>query len=420
MPENDTPEEMPTGPEFRPTDTSNFSWRDHIRELMTLKYGRKGKFLAESLIGEPEEEKYMSYLERTYGHRLPKDEDIPSSRPLSDMAAVGRGGGVSDWGLVDTALMGISGAGIPRVSTAAAATESGVLGADAYGEYQKGNPLAASIMGAAAGVPPLLRYMNPPPGVTKAPPKQLDLYDQYIEELPDPGRREATKKIAQGVGGLAVLASTPALLRRATKAATDAPIVKNLPPGVAKMTPAIRGVDISGTQLLNLNSEILAKADKILEGIFKGKWADDYDYELTSSVYKLTKIKDYEKLSYPEIKNILVKDAERIAKGYPSEYQDEVLEVFSSDEYVKVIMNSLEEGKAIYRDNPELAKLLKEAEAADQAVMKGGGHSNIDRTPKQIDLMDKYHNKEALVSDYLDKLGIDTTYQIYPKALTFD
>jgi hypothetical protein len=52
--------------------------------------------------------------------------------------------------------------------------------------------------------------------------------------------------------------------------------------------------------------------------------------------------------------------------------------------------------------------------------MKGGGHSNIDRTPKQIDLMDKYHNKEALVSDYLDKLGIDTTYQIYPKALTFD
>ena len=53
--------------EFKPADTSNYSFRDQLRELMRLKYGMSGKRFAESLLGESEEEKYMKYLIRNYG-----------------------------------------------------------------------------------------------------------------------------------------------------------------------------------------------------------------------------------------------------------------------------------------------------------------------------------------------------------------
>ena len=150
---------MTNGAELRPIDKSEYSWRDHIRELMTLKYGRTGKSIAEGLIGESEEEKYMNWLLRKYStydlSKLPPKvrENIPTSRPMGDMLAVGRGGGMSDIGGVDAVLMAMA-----PTSWPAALTESGLLGADAVGEYRKGNTIAASIMGAVAGVPPLMRY----------------------------------------------------------------------------------------------------------------------------------------------------------------------------------------------------------------------------------------------------------------------
>ena len=148
---------MATLSEMGPIDRET-SWRDRLREMMLLKYGRKGKNIAEGLVGESEENKYLNYLAKEYGtydlSSLPPEvyQDIPETRPLSEMKNIGSGGGISDIGAADALLMGMA-----PYSWPAALTESGVLGADAVGEYQKGNTLGAAIMGSLAGVPPLLR-----------------------------------------------------------------------------------------------------------------------------------------------------------------------------------------------------------------------------------------------------------------------
>ena len=105
---------------MRPTDKGHYSWRDHIRELMTLRYGRGGKQLADRLIGASEEDLYLNYLQRTYGTppaRIPTEErtPYPESRPIRDMFSMK--GGLSDFGGVDMGLMGLSAGRIPRVST---------------------------------------------------------------------------------------------------------------------------------------------------------------------------------------------------------------------------------------------------------------------------------------------------------------
>ena len=124
--------------EFKPADTSNYSFRDQLRELMRLKYGMSGKRFAESLLGESEEEKYMKYLIRNYGYTPSPETQLPESRPMRDMLNV-QGGGPSDVGALDAVLMGLSGAGKRVLSPIAAGTETAMLGGDAYGEYKKGN-----------------------------------------------------------------------------------------------------------------------------------------------------------------------------------------------------------------------------------------------------------------------------------------
>ena len=176
---------MATLSEMGPIDRET-SWRDRLREMMLLKYGRKGKNIAEGLVGESEENKYLNYLAKEYGtydlSSLPPEvyQDIPETRPLSEMKNIGSGGGISDIGAADALLMGMA-----PYSWPAALTESGVLGADAVGEYQKGNTLGAAIMGSLAGVPPLLRYgfgsKTPPVGTSKV----VDEVDEF-KNIPYP------------------------------------------------------------------------------------------------------------------------------------------------------------------------------------------------------------------------------------------
>tara|TARA_R110000824_G_scaffold140160_2_gene305799 strand:- start:12812 stop:14377 length:1566 start_codon:yes stop_codon:yes gene_type:complete len=219
--------------EFRPEDKSQYSWRDHARELMRLKYGMRGKDLTEALIGESEEEKYMKYLIRNYGYDPEAREELPESRPMRDLLNV-QGGGPSDLGALDAILMGVSGSGTPVVSSAAAGIESGMLGGDAYGEYKKDNPWGALLMGAGAAVPPLLRYMNPPPtkkkdlsgGVVESgalPDANIQGY-QLEGDTPDLSRRKAVKNIGLGIGALATAKAADPIISQAIKTVDQAPI----------------------------------------------------------------------------------------------------------------------------------------------------------------------------------------------------
>ena len=172
------------------------SWRDKLRDEMLLKYGRTGKNIAEGLVGESEENKYLNFLLKKYGtydlSKLPPEvrENIPMNRPLGEMKNIGSGGGISDIGAADALLMGMS-----PYSWPAALTESGVLGADAKGEYDKGNTAGAAIMGTIAGVPPLVRYGFGPKTASKT--------TETTEPAVDEGRRSVLK----GIGALGAMST---------------------------------------------------------------------------------------------------------------------------------------------------------------------------------------------------------------------
>jgi hypothetical protein len=144
---------MATEQKVSPIDPSTLSWRDKTRNLMRLKYGETGENFTEALIGKSEEEKNMIFQERVRAGLIPTPETDTGSRPISDMFK----SGVSDFGLMDLSLMATSAGRIPKVSSAAALTESSILGADAIGEYNKGNTGTAAFMGTLAGVPPFTK-----------------------------------------------------------------------------------------------------------------------------------------------------------------------------------------------------------------------------------------------------------------------
>ena len=131
------------------------SWRDEARARLVESLGRTGERLGEGLLGESEEDKYLEFLQRTYGSELPRDEegsiDVPESRPMRESML-----DPSDLGMSDKLLMLLSGGGslMPRAALTAAGTETGMLLGDAKGEYDKGNTTGAGIMTALAGLPP--------------------------------------------------------------------------------------------------------------------------------------------------------------------------------------------------------------------------------------------------------------------------
>ena len=376
-----------------PSDPSTKSWRDKTRELIALKYGKVGENVIEGLLGESEEDKYMRYLEKVEAGLLPKPEGEykTGSRPLRDMKH-----GVSDIGIMDFSLMGLSGMKIPTVSTSAALTESGVLGADAVGEYKKGNTGTAAIMGTLAGVPPLLRYANP---VNKSVTKTSS--EEVADEV-DPTRR----KVVQGIGALAAIApfSDP-LLMAGKKLLTKAPIK-----GLAKLTPPIP--KLVGSQFLDINSKII---DKVAKNIAKDSKIYDLndagiEYEIHDLMHSLSQT-DTSKLSFPEIKKLFNDEALRLTNQnqyMTPEISKEMYELFSSDAFIKHTINGLEEAKLMARNDPELFKLVKEATDAEQAVtdLPGGFTGDVVGTP----LHKKYLDASKKLEEYANNLQYNPSF----------
>ena len=152
--------------EVKPIDNSLFgnnrSWRDEARYRLTQALGPKyGELLGEGLLGESEEDKYLEYLQRTYGSTLPRNpltgeiggiplKSIPTNRPMGEAFK-----DMSDLGALDQTLMTLSGGSsiFPKAAATAAGIETGALLGDAEGELRKGNPLGAGIMGVTAALP---------------------------------------------------------------------------------------------------------------------------------------------------------------------------------------------------------------------------------------------------------------------------
>ena len=190
------------------------SWRDRVRNFALDKYGAEGKRIIDNILGPSEEDMALNYLQRTYGSELPEGVDV--NRPMSDMLKYG----MSDFGLVDAALFGMSAgaSAIPRgIGTASAITESSLLAGDAVGEYQKGNNLGAAFMGTMVGAPPLLRYTL---GRTPPPKGQMEF---QFQNVPDLKRRKFSQGLGLGIAGLGALSMMPGS------------VFRNLAPSTAKV-----------------------------------------------------------------------------------------------------------------------------------------------------------------------------------------
>ena len=215
--------------ELKPIDNSFFggrrSWRDEARLRLQQALGETGERLGEGLLGESEEEKYLEFLQRTYGSELPRDEegniDVPLSRPMGDALR-----NMSDIGAADKILMMLSGSGsvIPKAASIAAGTETAALLGDAQGEFRKDNPLGGGIMAAAAGLPfginRLLKEGSRNRYLEHTQTKEG--IDEYLRStkntplLPDPSRRQFLKGLGAGIGTLAVVSSPLGALLRNT------------------------------------------------------------------------------------------------------------------------------------------------------------------------------------------------------------
>jgi hypothetical protein len=198
--------------ELKPIDNSFFggrrSWRDEARLRLQQALGETGERLGEGLLGESEEEKYLEFLQRTYGSELPRDEegniDVPLSRPISDALR-----NMSDIGAADKILMILSGGGsiMPKAASIAAGTETAALLGDAAGEFRKDNPLGGGIMTAAAALPF---------GVNRLVKEGSRNRTKNTPLLPDQNRRQFVKGLGVGIAGLGVMASPLGTLMRTT------------------------------------------------------------------------------------------------------------------------------------------------------------------------------------------------------------
>jgi len=198
--------------ELKPINNSFFggrrSWRDEARLRLQQALGDTGGILGEGLLGESEEEKYLEFLQRTYGSELPRDEegniDVPLSRPMGDALR-----NMSDIGAADKILMMLSGSSsvMPKAASIAAGTETAALLGDAQGEFRKDNRLGGGIMAATAGLPF---------GINRLLKEGSRDITKNTPLLPDPNRRQFLKAMGLGIGTLAVVSSPLGALLRNT------------------------------------------------------------------------------------------------------------------------------------------------------------------------------------------------------------
>lgn len=303
-----------------PIDPSTLSWRDKLRNRVISRYGDTGKAVIEGLLGESEEEKYMNYLEKIEAGLLPAPKNFPTTRPISDMF---KGEGVSDFGILDASLFGLSGMSIPKLSSAAALTESGVLGADAVGEYKKGNTGTAAIMGTLAGVPPLLRYTNPiDKPVTKTSSKE-------VADKVDPTRR----KVMQGIGATAAMIPfTDPLVMAGKKLTTKAPLK-----GLAKLTPPIKSI-LNNTSTFFYNNKLV---DTLVSKYGRAKDEFISSTEVESILTRLAS---------KDLNNLTLKQIKEIAGTSKN--------VEVTDDFLKDAINTIENLKSAVRNDPATKKQL--------------------------------------------------------------
>lgn len=365
--------------EFKPADTSNYSFRDQLRELMRLKYGMRGKQFAESLLGESEEEKYMKYLIRNYGYTPSPETQLPESRPMRDMLNV-QGGGPSDLGALDVVLMGLSGAGKRVLSPMAAGTETAMLGGDAYGEYKKGNPGTAALMLGAAGLPPLLAYKFRPTRADQELKTELQRTTPSPGETDtpmDPSRRKALGMMGTGIVGLAASKLAPDITQT-TKAMTSVPVK-----GIARATPPLKELSNNADTLL-FNNELVTR---LLPRGFDSetlRLQETYDQPLI-----------LEELANMDVRNMSLDDIRSKMESkfldydnYPLESK-EVFDMYMTDEYITNAIDTIENIKEAIKNDPETANRLAELERystlSNKEIEAEYGSIEIDR---YYDIMD--------------------------------
>ena len=317
--------------------------------------------------------------------------------------------------------MTLSGAGVPTVSTGAALTESGILAGDALGEYRKGNTIPAAIMGGLASLPIGLRILNPPPSSSKT-----TLASDQVDE----GRRDTMKAIGTGALVGATMASPLGRLlsRSSTRFGT-------------KVTPKL-GKLLSGGAgegPLDINSLALDKIKaKTYRDLGKNVDPDEMfgaEYEMADLIRSLDEENVLSK-SPEKIKEYVVKFAKEASEDYRDfggpAVQREYIEIFSSDEYIKNVIEELENVKKIIRENPTLRVALEEHRKADDLIMsKPGGYQfnypGAERDRELMFLMNEQLNRElanaGLADDVLSE-GLGQGYKgdkrYYERLLSAD
>tara|TARA_R110000787_G_C13411786_1_gene444262 strand:- start:555 stop:2126 length:1572 start_codon:yes stop_codon:yes gene_type:complete len=422
--------------EFKPEDKSQYSWRDHARELMRLKYGVRGKDLTEALIGESEEEKYMKYLIRNYGYATEAREELPESRPLRDLLNV-QGGGPSDLGALDAVLMGVSGSATPVVSSAAAGIESAMLAGDAYGEYKKDNPWGAALMGAGAFAAPLLRYMNPPPtkkkdlsgGVVESGARpDADIQGYQLEEAtpdlsrrldpdaPDLSRRKAVQNIGLGLGALATAKVGDPIISQAVKTVDQAPIVRLGASAVGRSPPL---------EILNEHADTFLFNNKLVEGLVDR----NFDFKKTTEQRDFGTIvvdegHDFKTYDHEEILNEIAKlDATTMSVDEIRETVKEVvkkrnlledsnlnIDEVLTYEYTVDAIDTIDIMKDAIRHDPATQEALENYDRL--------GNMSTDELHEEFDSDDYYYDAMDEIRNSVEKYSLDPVYDSAPSKRT--
>ena len=347
------------------------SWRDKVRGLALDKFGDTGRRFAESMVGMSEEDKIMNYYQRN------PDVQVGDtfSRPFSDVLKYG----MSDFGLADAILTGATfgTSALPRgVGTAAAIGESALIGGDAYGEYIKGNPLAAGIMGTLVGAPPLVRYF----AGRKPPPKgQMELQLKPQEEI-DLKRRKFAKALGLGSMGIAALAAVPgSIFRQTGKAAAKLLPINANPVGQALSNMITVGSPNSYRTILENMPKFGGKSSRELL-LDYGEDAGDVDVMLQidghhwgDMAYPITDIfheaGKYDKvLTFDEFKKIAEDTPKRYPDGMPApEFKKEggvklSYDIFEYEPFQKSAYNEYLRSMKFIKETPEGQDLVYEAE----------------------------------------------------------
>tara|TARA_B100002019_G_scaffold221004_1_gene193803 strand:- start:445 stop:1911 length:1467 start_codon:yes stop_codon:yes gene_type:complete len=362
-------------PKFEAGFGPSQSWRDKARNFALDKYGAEGKRIIDNILGSSEEDMALNYLQRTYGSELP--EGVNVNRPMSDMLKYG----MSDFGLVDAALFGMSAgaSAIPRgIGTASAITESSLLAGDAVGEYQKGNNLGAAFMGTMVGAPPLLRYAL---GSTPPPKGQMEF---QFQNVPDLKRRKFAQGLGLGAVGIGALSMMPGSVFRnfapaAGKVAAKVLPINSTPVGQALSDMITVGSRDSYTNILENMPKFGGKTSRQLL-LDYGETANEVNKLLDTNAhhwgdmaYPITDIFNeagkYDRvLTFDEFKKIAADTPKRYPAGMPDpEFMHEgavklAYDIFEYEPFQKSAYNEYLRAMKFFKETPEGQDLVYKGE----------------------------------------------------------